>query len=124
MARFDIQNQFSNLILRGNYYILDDLSLGLGYRGAKSVLGNINSPIFLLNLNFARGFNLNFCYEPSVGGANLILAGNSIEVGIIYKTSKSYCISNGILSSKGGKSTKLKRIPCPLFKDSKSLPPF
>lgn len=124
MTRFDKQNDFSNLLLRFNYSFLDELSVGIGYRGAYTIIGNINSPLFLLNIYPSSGLNINFCYEPTIGGANAIFSGNTFEIGIIYRSSNIYCISNGKLNVKGGKSSMGKRIPCSLFEKSKSLPPF
>jgi type IX secretion system PorP/SprF family membrane protein len=124
MGRYDRQLQFNNVLLRCNYSIIEEFTFGIGIRGSYSVIGNINSPIFSANFNPSSNLSINFCVETSFGGANLIGAGNSVEIGIIFRSTNPFCFSNGKFNGLGGGSKNKSRAICPVFNKTKTAPTF
>ncbi len=124
MARLDKQSQFSNLLLRFNYSLIEEISLGLGVRGAYSIVGNINSPTFSCNIYPSDNISVHLNFETSIGGANVIGAGNTFEIGLILRPSNSFCFSNGNVNPTGKGSVKRARTTCPVFYKTKVTPNF
>ncbi|MCF8253616.1 MAG: PorP/SprF family type IX secretion system membrane protein [Bacteroidia bacterium] len=118
MARYDQQYQFKQCLLRMNYFFLDEFSLGLGYRGSYSFAGNINSPLFVANFALNQQLNFQVLYEYSLGGSGLLNAGNTFEIGLIFRSASSYCISDGKVTKSRGRNV------CPVFNKTKSAPTF
>jgi len=117
MWRVDRQAQFTNILARFQYYLRDELNMGLGYRGSMAFSGTLHSPVFSLGFSVSEQLNIQVLYESSWGNGRLVGAGNTFEIGIVLRSATSHCL-HGVHGSRGSRSV------CPVFHKTKTAPGF
>lgn len=120
--RFDKQyNYFTNVIL-GEYYFNNALNIGAGCRLSiynAALFNNTTSIIVSAGLQPSSTFKLICSFESNIGGINVIGAGNTFELGLVWVPEQEVCALNGLFNTfkskrKGGRGS-VKRITCPVF---------
>lgn len=114
-------NYFTNIIL-GEYYFNNTLNIGLGCRLSiynSALFNNTSSIILSAGLQPHPTLKIIGSFESNLGGLNLIGAGNTFELGIVWVPEQEICSTNGFFNSfrskrKGGRGGA-KRINCPVF---------
>lgn len=117
MIRADRQAQFTQVLFRWQYYLRDEINMGLGYRGSISSVGTLHSPIFSLGFAISEQLNMQVIYESSWGNGRIVGAGNTFEIGIILRSAASHCLN-------GTHASRSSRAVCPVFTKTKSAPSF
>ncbi|MCX6186470.1 MAG: hypothetical protein NTU43_05660, partial [Bacteroidetes bacterium] len=92
--RVDKQNSFITSIIIGEYYFVQNFSLGVGPRLSfynDNAFKNTSSFSVFAGWQQCDNIKVIFSYETNIGGMNLLGAGNSFEFGFNYLIPKSFC---------------------------------
>lgn len=141
-SRFDIQANYKTNILLSEYYLNDNVNLGIGIRTSFyniSGVGNINSLIFSMGLQPENSIKIIMSYEQNI---TAVSTAATFELGLIWIPEQELCAGNGLFNFLGGRrgggggrrgifglgggSTK-KRINCPVWgndRREKFIPPY
>lgn len=117
MWRLDRQAQFNTALSRVQYYINDELNLGVGYRGSYSTAAMMHASVFSLGIHATEQISFQVVYETSWGQGKLVGAGNTFEIGLIFRSAQSHCGS-------GARGTRGSRLVCPVYNKTKTAPTF
>jgi type IX secretion system PorP/SprF family membrane protein len=113
--RFDKQNSFFTTLILGEFYFNNILNIGSGFR--VSGINNTNSYIISVGIQPSKVVKIITSYEVSIGGFNLIGAGNTFELGIIWVPEKQICSFGSFLNIFRGKRNGggVKKLDCPVI---------
>lgn len=126
-TRFDMQANYKTNILLSEYYLSDNLNLGIGYRATSYNTSDINSLILSVGLQPENSIKIIMSYEQNI---TAVTTAATFELGLIWIPDQELCAGNGFFNLLGGRrsggggrrgffglgggSTK-KRINCPVW---------
>lgn len=100
-SRFDMQANNKTNILLSEYYINDNVNLGLGYRTTIYNTSDINSLIFSFGIQPKNSFKIIISYEQNIIA---VTTAATFELGFIWIPDQELCAGNGLFNLIRGRS--------------------
>ncbi|GAB1448457.1 hypothetical protein MASR2M44_14690 [Bacteroidota bacterium] len=119
-GRYDRQLASNHGMMRVNYFFMDELGMGIGLRSSFHPQAQLVSPTFAIQYNHSEQLNFYLSYEASLGNSSFTNAGNTFEIGLIFRSKEAHCPGGSFLNGKGSGG----RMICPVFNKSKVAPGF